>query len=262
MEQTRPKHPFIYLLEPLAIRWGLSIGVELILIAILGMEKAGNYLMEATALISIVTIIVFWRPYQKERKSDKEKHRNGNLLVGKNILAIVVCGFCICISVNGLIIQSGISQYSEAYQATSQSIYGTTVFLQLIGAAFLAPVAEEFVYRGMLYRRMRVMLPVWMSVLGSAMIFGISHGNMVQFIFALFTGAVMAYLYEVYHTLKATILFHITLNLTSLICTWLNVFSFLFENIYLWTCVTLGTLVVGIAMIRYVVKLNSQNNHK
>ena len=94
------------------------------------------------------------------------------------------------------------------------------------------------------------------------MIFGISHGNMVQFIFALFTGAVMAYLYEVYHTLKATILFHITLNLTSLICTWLNVFSFLFENIYLWTCVTLGTLVVGIAMIRYVVKLNSQNNHK
>ncbi len=261
-QNRKKRHPFLYLVEPLALRWGLSIIIQLIVIAFVGMEKAENYLMETTILVSLITILVFGKIYQRERENEGASCRKKNKLAGKDILAIVMCGIFICISLNSIIIWSGISQYSETYQTTSQSIYGASVFVQLAGVAFLAPVAEELVYRGMLYRRMRSMLPLWMSVLGSAIIFGVNHGNIVQFIFALITGAVMAYLYEVYGSLKASILFHVTLNMTSLVCTWLNIFSMLLRNFYFWIFATFGLMMAAIVMILYFVKAYSQNVHE
>lgn len=260
MSQNRQKrHLFLYLLEPLALRWVISIVVQLIIIMAIGMDRAESYLMETTVLVSLITIIVFWKPYRKEQKRVEKKCWGNGRLAMKDALAIVICGICVCISLNSLIMRSGIAQYSEAYRTTSQSIYGASVFMQFIGVAFLAPIAEELVYRGMLYQRMRKMLPAWMSVIGSAIIFGVNHGNIVQFIFAFITGAVMAYLYEVYHTLKASMLFHITLNLTSLICTWLNVFSMLLEHPHLWMTTTFGLILFAIIMIWYFVTLYSQN---
>lgn len=258
-QNGQKRHLFLYLLEPLALRWVISIVVQLIIIVAIGMDRAESYLMETAVLVSLITILIFWNIYQRERESEKVNCRKKNRLTGKDILAIVICGICVCISLNSLIMRSGIAQYSEAYRTTSQSIYGASVFMQFIGVAFLAPIAEELVYRGMLYQRMRKMLPVWMSVIGSAIIFGVNHGNIVQFIFAFITGAVMAYLYEIYHTLKASVLFHITLNLTSLICTWLDVFSMLLEHPHLWITTTFGLILFAIIMIWYFVTLYSQN---
>ena len=260
MNQNKKKrHAFLYLIEPLALRFGISISTQWIVFAFVGMEKAESYLMEITILVSLITILIFGKIYRGERENKDAGCHKKNRLAGKDILAIVICGVCICISLNSLIMRSGITQYSETYQTTSQSIYGASVFIQLSGVAFLAPMAEELVYRGMLYRRMRNMLPVWMSILGSAIIFGVNHGNLVQFIFAFITGAVMAYLYEIYHSLKASVLFHVVLNMTSLICTWLNVFSVLLEHPYIWIVTTFCLILFAIITIWYFVTIYSQN---
>lgn len=260
MNQNKKKrHSFLYLIEPLALRFGISISTQWIVFAFVGMEKAESYLMEITILVSLITILIFGKIYRGERENKDAGCHKKNRLAGKDILAIVICGVCICISLNSLIMRSGITQYSETYQTTSQSIYGASVFIQLSGVAFLAPMAEELVYRGMLYRRMRNMLPVWMSILGSAIIFGVNHGNLVQFIFAFITGAVMAYLYEIYHSLKASVLFHVVLNMTSLICTWLNVFSVLLEHPYIWIVTTFCLILFAIITIWYFVTIYSQN---
>ena len=260
MNQNKKKrHAFLYLIEPLALRFGISISTQWIVFAFVGMEKAESYLMEITILVSLITILIFGKIYRGERENKDAGCHKKNRLAGKDILAIVICGVCICISLNSLIMRSGITQYSETYQTTSQSIYGASVFIQLSGVAFLAPVAEELVYRGMLYRRMRNMLPVWISILGSAIIFGVNHGNLVQFIFAFITGAVMAYLYEIYHSLKASVLFHVVLNMTSLICTWLNVFSVLLEHPYIWIVTTFCLILFAIITIWYFVTIYSQN---
>lgn len=260
MNQNKKKrHAFLYLIEPLALRFGISISTQWIVFAFVGMEKAESYLMEITILVSLITILIFGKIYRGERENKDADCHKKNRLAGKDILAIVICGVCICISLNSLIMRSGITQYSETYQTTSQSIYGASVFIQLSGVAFLAPMAEELVYRGMLYRRMRNMLPVWMSILGSAIIFGVNHGNIVQFVFAFITGAVMAYLYEIYHSLKASVLFHVVLNMTSLICTWLNVFSVLLEHPYIWIVTTFCLILFAIITIWYFVTIYSQN---
>ena len=72
----------------------------------------------------------------------------------------------------------------------------------------------------------------------------------------------MAYLYEVYGSLKASILFHVTLNMTSLVCTWLNIFSMLLRNFYFWIFVTFGLMMAAIVMILYFAKAYSQNVHE
>ena len=46
-----------------------------------------------------------------------------------------------------------------------------------VGAVVLAPVAEEWVYRGLLFRRLRVWAPSWVAWSLPALIFAVSHGN-------------------------------------------------------------------------------------
>lgn len=45
------------------------------------------------------------------------------------------------------------------------------------------------------------------------MIFGLTHGNLVQFIYATVLGILMAIVYEIYDSLLASILFHSIANL-------------------------------------------------
>ena len=59
-------------------------------------------------------------------------------------------------------------------------------------------------------------LPAALSI---SILFGFSHGNLVQFLYAMGLGMLLAYVCEKYGSLKAPILLHVTANLTSLIIT-------------------------------------------
>jgi membrane protease YdiL (CAAX protease family) len=84
------------------------------------------------------------------------------------------------------------------------------------------PICEELVYRGLIYMRMRQYLNVNMSILVSALIFGLVHGNPVQGIYGFLVGILFAYVYEQYGSLKAPILAHVSANMLSLLLMVLN----------------------------------------
>ena len=69
------------------------------------------------------------------------------------------CGFVgavtACVAMNDIVMLMNMQRISQIYQSTEQIIYSAPRWLQLAGAGILAPVAEELVYRGMIYRRMR-----------------------------------------------------------------------------------------------------------
>lgn len=105
------------------------------------------------------------------------------------------------------------------YNELSGIIYSGPVWIMVLSIAVAAPVLEEFLYRGLIFKRLRTYLKPVPSMLISAFIFGIMHGNAVQFVYAFILGIFMAFVYEKFKTVWAAVIFHAGANLTSLVIT-------------------------------------------
>ena len=96
---------------------------------------------------------------------------------------------------------------NSAYLETGE----TPVLLALV-SVLAAPVAEEVVYRGLVYSRLRRALPVWLSMILSAAVFASGHPGIVWFVSAFLAGLLLAWVYERTGSLAAPILVHMLNN--------------------------------------------------
>ena len=100
---------------------------------------------------------------------------------------------------------------------TQEQLLASQLAVQIIGLGILVPVAEELIFRGLLYARLRRMLPVWASVLTASVIFALYHGNMIQILFAFPMAIILTLLYEKGKWISYPILFHMGVNLTTVV---------------------------------------------
>ncbi len=99
---------------------------------------------------------------------------------------------------------------------TQEQLLAANLLLQIVGLGIAAPVAEELIFRGLTYRRMRRMFPVWAAVVLSALLFAVYHGNPIQMIFAFPMAVVLALVYEHGKLFIFPVLFHMGSNLTAI----------------------------------------------
>lgn len=142
------------------------------------------------------------------------------------------------VGLNVLLSLTGLVQNSASYQDVAQSQFGVAFGVGVVLYAVVSPVAEEIVFRGIIYNRMRRYLGEWqdgcvkqqmaesgkrlgngrfdiavtISVIASGVLFGVYHGNLVQGVYGGCMGILMAYLYERTHAFYIPCLFHATAN--------------------------------------------------
>lgn len=80
----------------------------------------------------------------------------------------------------------------------------------------LAPVLEEMLFRGIILRSFLLQYPKWLSILGSALIFGAAHMNLYQFTAAFMLGLFLGWLYQRARSLVPCIILHAVYNATLL----------------------------------------------
>lgn len=68
--------------------------------------------------------------------------------------------------------------------------------LRILEILILKPAAEELVYRGLIYEKLRQDLAVWPAAILTALWFGVSHGHLLQGIYAGIFGIALAVCYE------------------------------------------------------------------
>lgn len=68
----------------------------------------------------------------------------------------------------------------------------------ILSVAILAPIKEEFLYRGIVFNGLSKRYPYGVAIILSSLLFGIAHLNIPQGINAFFIGVVISYVY--YHT--------------------------------------------------------------
>ena len=77
---------------------------------------------------------------------------------------------------------------------------------------FVAPVLEEFIFRGLVMTRLARAMPGWLAVLLSAAVFGVCHGELVWFCYAFLLGAFFGFLDLRAGSVLPSILGHMAFN--------------------------------------------------
>lgn len=109
---------------------------------------------------------------------------------------------------------SGFAGRFPAYgRQASAAFEGQNPLLLTAATVILGPSAEEMIFRGMTYRRARGYLgPVWGALI-SAALFGLYHGNMVQFVYSFLMGLLFAVFCEKSGGILVPVLAHGAANL-------------------------------------------------
>lgn len=89
--------------------------------------------------------------------------------------------------------------------------------LMIVLTIVLAPVSEEILFRGCLYRFIKAKTSIVVALLLSGVLFSLLHHNLLGFLPLLLLGVALAYSYEMSGSIKVPILFHGIFNLNTVL---------------------------------------------
>ena len=199
----------------------LTLGVNLLYWVILMVKGASEDFYDWSVWVngwtSLFILPVFWWLYQRDWMLRGRWRRSGKLSVKDGVFSFL-WGGSLAIILNIVFALLQIFQRFPTYGEQNQRITGNvSVLWMVIWAAVAAPLGEELVCRGLVFRRLRDYLGKWPAIVISGVMFGIYHGNVVQAIYASILGILMAILVEMTGTLWASILFHMGANMISIL---------------------------------------------
>jgi membrane protease YdiL (CAAX protease family) len=133
-------------------------------------------------------------------------------------LAVFVVGGLVLVVLSALSDEPVRSPEQVPEQLSAVGIAVTTVY-----AIVIAPIGEEFFFRGVLFRSLRDRYGFAIGAIGSGIAFGLIHyipgpaiDALLLMIVMVFTGAALAYIYERRGTIVAPMAAHVTFNVIGL----------------------------------------------
>lgn len=133
---------------------------------------------------------------------------------------LAMLAFCVAAGLNMIFTQIGFTGSSESYQTVYRMQYGVTFGAGLVLYGIISPIAEEAVFRGLLYNRMKRCFHYGIALVVSSLLFGIYHGNLVQAVYGSILGILIAYFYDQYKSFAAPVLFHGVANISVYVMTY------------------------------------------
>ncbi len=164
-----------------------------------------------------------------------------------NIGFVIVITLFLSVALNNLISMSPLVSMSQEYQDANNSFYGSTIGLELLGAALITPFLEELLHRGVVYGRLRRRMGMVPSVLISALVFAVLHFNIVQFVYAFLLGCVFAIFVEKSGRLYPAVLAHVVANGLAVIRTETGFLAGTVDGSVSAWLISIGVLLLGVS---------------
>lgn len=225
----------IYLLIPIVLQLVLSVMISFHIVAVRllhGVEYDADKLEAwiSSAQINMIlimlvnaTIIVgvgIWYWYvRKVHQPVEAKDRYRKILAPRAIVTILLLAFASQFVCNILMIvfqnlfPAVYEYYVKLADTMSLKTMAAPAMIAIVG--IFGPIAEELVFRGMVFRTLRKGFPFVVAALLSGACFGIYHMNWVQGVYASCLGVVLAFVYERTQSILGAILFHMFFNCSS-----------------------------------------------
>lgn len=247
---------------PILIKWGIGMVVGIVVMAALMMtymkthyqsqaalealmadqnklmafyEKILNKYIDYTTwvegLTALVTIPVMAMMYHGDRKKEKKA---GVVPDKKAPLwkypAVIVMALAMSLGLNNLIIIGNLSSMDASYKTTMNAMYSAPLVIQILCLAVLVPICEEYVFRGLFFRRLERGSSFVYAMIYSSVVFGLLHVNMVQILYGFVLGLMLAYVYEKYGSLRAPAAAHMAMNLLSVLATKYGLYNWMIKD--------------------------------
>ena len=275
MQQKRRNYGFFSIIVPFIIYFGISFVVSMCAsFMIIGpklskiMESTNvdiaqvtmdlsqemlSYVTQITAAGALLMIPIFFWMFRRDNKVKTELGipERKKATIGKYI-AIVLFGVVACVGFNNILVLGNSILLSGYFEEAGQTFYQADFIIQLIGLGIITPIAEELMFRGIIYNRLVFMAGAKRSLWLSALLFGFFHGNMIQGIYGFIIGYLLAYMYEKYGSLKAPILLHITMNITSVVLTETSALTWMFKDIMRVGMITVICAAIGSSLFVWI----------
>lgn len=210
-------------------------------------DKLNNYINSKAIIIILVTMIIFMPLFLKIFK----KYKKENTFKINNIFIPIILGITISLIYNiTLYSLNNVINFTNIFKLSTLPI-----IVQVITSGICGPILEEFLFRGIIYNKLKTFNKKTISMVMTSIIFGIIHGNLINGIYAFVVSFILIYLYEKYKTLKAPILMHIFLNITVIFMLPLIVKNYIPFNMYL-----LIISILIIMILRLYIKKNKMED--
>ena len=170
-----------------------------------------------TGLGDAILIPIAWLFFREDEKKRISKGFRERILVQNTfniseIVSVTIMVIGISCLLNLLIAFLPVND-AEYQEIAEEMFKHNGIVIQLVVIGILAPVSEELIFRGLIFRRIRDYAGFMWAAVVSGLFFGIYHGNLTQGIFALGMGMLFAAIYEHYGTLWASIAAHMANNI-------------------------------------------------
>lgn len=240
-ESAKKKEKFRYstagqiwrLIYPFLIHYGATLlaTIALYLVYLIqagGLQEtasAGQRLINSTLYVTLIgdltAAMILYLFYRKDQMHRKEGFSGtGKAFVWAPpviwfsvIILAIATGQFLNDLINGLHLNDLFTGYSEV---SEQAFSGQPVGLMILVVGIIGPICEELMFRGIVFHRLKDWVKPQAAIAISALLFGIYHGNVVQFFYATCMGVMLAIIYDKTGTLWISIVAHIAANLWSL----------------------------------------------
>ena len=231
--------------------------MEQLLIAV--EEDVYKYIVEITAISAIATIPFLMLMRQNDRKKETMAGivSNNKAPLTKYIYIIGIA-IAFSLGLNNIVLLSDLASYSIAYQEAAEALYTPSLMVQIICLGIITPIMEEYIFRGLVFKRLRNRYSAGRAIIVSALFFGMYHGNLVQVIYGTLSGLLLGYLYEKYGSLKAPILAHMLMNIVACVLTEADVFTWMFSEKIRVALITIACATVSSMMYLFIQKIEEK----
>lgn len=182
--------------------------------------ESNQFNLILVALVNLILIAGFGTWYvliRKERDVSPVPYRK--ILSAKSLVFTALLAVCsqfacnIIMVVFQMIFPAVFAHYTELMEGLD--IHVLPAWAMLFIVAVWSPLAEELVFRAMVFRTLRKGFSFVPAAIISGVAFGVYHMNWVQGVYAAALGILLAYTYEKTNSLLGCYLFHLAFNLSS-----------------------------------------------
>ncbi|MCD8156754.1 MAG: CPBP family intramembrane metalloprotease [Clostridiales bacterium] len=154
---------------------------------------------------------VFVRPFRGRRAENYPRGFSFHTIMAILLLAIgMQYVTTLVVGVTAALRPDWLTAYNTLMESAG---YGDVNLILAVYTVILAPLSEELVFRGLIFRYARHALPFWLTNIWQALLFGLIHGNFIQGIYAFVLGLFLGFICHHGRGIKYSIPAHILFNI-------------------------------------------------
>ena len=250
------------IIVPIVINLAVTIGVVFIysIILLLYMKpsfadssltvyigKIFSNIYVLTGVSSAFTLIIYFFMYRNNKK-DLFDICSFKKITSNHIMKVIIISIALSFSCSAFVFL--VADNFVSYELVNEGItMSHTSILSMLYIAFFAPIFEEILFRGLILNEIKDNYNIPLAIILQGLMFGVFHGNMLQFLYASFLGIILGVIYIWTKSIYSCILCHMIFNIlgSSIVPIIINSTS-KFAYLYL----IIGLILVGIILINMI----------